>query len=98
MKLAEALEVMFIAVDRYFEPDAGPAEGAALQVAMNYVVGTRSGMAGHTVCTGHICGCKLKLPSRKLDSKEKPSTLHVRRRQCHNASEAQGLTGPKLPT
>ena len=79
---AEALEVFFVAGDAYFGPNAGPAEGAALQVAMNLCAGR--GMAGHTVCSGlNLCGCPLKLQSRKLDTTAKPSEIHVRRRQCH---------------
>jgi hypothetical protein len=82
----DALEVFFIAGDRYFEPDATPAHGLALQASMNRLAGLNAGMDAHTVCSGrHVCGCKLKLQSRKLDSKAKPSEIHVRRRQCHRS-------------
>ena len=81
---AEALEVFFKAGDAYFAPGAGPADGVALQVAMNLCAGR--GMEGHTVCSGrNLCGCKLKLQSRKLTI-AKPSEIHVRRRQCHPSS------------
>lgn len=84
LTVAEALEVFYQAGDAYFAPDATPDHGKALQTAMNLLAGLNSGMDGHTVCSGrHVCGCKLKLQSRKLDSKLKPSEIHVRRRECH---------------
>jgi hypothetical protein len=79
----DALEVFFIAGDRYYEPDATPEHGLALQAAMNRLVGLKAGMKAHTVCTPATCGCRRKLRTRKLEPKAKPSEIHVRRRQCH---------------
>ena len=78
MKKQEALDVFYIAVDRYFADDAKPVDGRVLQRAMDVL----ASLGEHSVCAPATCRCPLKLRSRKV-TPGKPNVVHIRRRQCH---------------